>query len=67
MISNFAVWAAWTDMYPRTISGLMACYAAGIPFFRRGVEGDLLFTCLMFGLPVLLRALSRSDDRAAAA
>jgi hypothetical protein len=64
VISNFAVWAAWGDMYPRTFSGLMACYAAGVPFFRRGVEGDLLFTCAMFGLPVLLNALSGVSDKA---
>ena len=30
-VSNFAVWASW-NMYPKTLSGLMACYAAGLPF-----------------------------------
>jgi len=63
VISNFAVWAAWTDMYPRTMSGLLACYAAGLPFFRRGIEGDLLFTCVMFGIPVLLQALSGASGK----
>jgi hypothetical protein len=29
VISNFAVWGAWGDMYPRTLDGLMVCYAAG--------------------------------------
>src|SRR5262249_2117290 len=43
-ISNFAVWAVWSNMYPRSFDGLMACYAAGLPFFRRSVEGDVLFT-----------------------
>lgn len=57
VISNFAVWAAW-DMYPRTWTGLMTCYDAALPFFRRGVEGDLLFTGLMFGAPVLLHAVA---------
>jgi hypothetical protein len=71
VISNFAVWAAWGDMYPKTLSGLMACYSAGVPFFRRAVGGDLFFTCAMFGLPVLLHALSaafaKSGDHTAAA
>src|SRR4029453_15256474 len=67
VISNFAVWASWTDMYPRSLKGLLACYAAGVPYFRRGIEGDLLFTCVMFGLPVLLHALSGASDRTAAA
>ena len=70
VISNFAVWAAW-DMYPRTVSGLLACYDAALPFFRRGVEGDLLFTSVMFGAPVLLSLLAgklhRSGDHTAAA
>ncbi|HEX6821190.1 MAG TPA: DUF6580 family putative transport protein [Candidatus Sulfotelmatobacter sp.] len=56
VVSNFAVWAAW-NMYPRTFAGLMTCYEAGLPFFQRGVIGDLLFTAVMFGAPVLLHSL----------
>jgi hypothetical protein len=70
LLSNFAVWAAWA-MYPRTFAGLMACYDAGLPFFRRAVEGDLFFTSVMFATPVLLHALSGwlhpSGDHTAAA
>jgi uncharacterized membrane protein (UPF0136 family) len=69
LISNFAVWAAWTDMYPRTFNGLMTSYAAGLPFFRRGIEGDLLFTAAMFAAPVVLGyvagAVGKSSDQAA--
>lgn len=69
LISNFAVWAAW-QMYPRTFAGLLTCYDAGLPFFRRGLEGDLLFTALMFGAPVLLQFLAgrlqKSGDHTAA-
>ena len=32
-VSNFGVWFS-TEMYPKTLSGLGACYLAGIPFFR---------------------------------
>jgi hypothetical protein len=71
VISNFAVWGAWGDMYPKTFSGLMACYAAGLPFFRRALEGDLVFTCAMFAIPLLLHAVSgaldKSGDHTAAA
>ncbi len=63
ILSNFAVWGAWGDMYPRTFQGLMACYAAGVPFFRRAVEGDLLFTGAMFAIPFLLQAISAGLDR----
>jgi hypothetical protein len=70
LVSNFAVWAAW-QMYPRNFAGLITCYDAGIPFFRRGLEGDLLFTAAMFATPVLLRVLAdrmhKSGDNIAAA
>lgn len=58
LVSNFAVWAVWHDMYPMTFAGLMACYDAGLPFFRRAVEGDLLFTAAMFATPGLVNALA---------
>jgi hypothetical protein len=58
LLSNFAAWAAWTDLYPRTLNGVMASYVAGLPFFRRGLEGDLLFTAAMFATPVALHYLS---------
>jgi|SRR5580658_884552 hypothetical protein len=62
VVSNFAVWACWT-MYPKTLSGLMTCYAAGLPFFRRGLTGDLLFTAVMFGLPAAAAAVARSINK----
>lgn len=71
LISNFATWAAWPEMYPRSFSGVMACYVAGIPFFRGTVQSDLFFSIAMFGTPVFLQALSRwmhkSSDHIAAA
>ena len=48
LITNFAVWASG-DMYPKTLAGLAACYAAAIPFFQNSLAGDLLFTALLFG------------------
>jgi len=69
-ISNLAVWASW-NMYPRTFAGLIACYEAGLPFFRRALAGDLLFTAVMFATPVVLHALAGwrhgSGDHTAAA
>jgi hypothetical protein len=62
VISNFAVWACW-DMYPKTVAGLMTCYAFGLPFFRRGLAGDFIFTGIMFGLPVLAAAIAGSMQK----
>ncbi len=54
-ISNFAVWLVW-HMYPMTLSGLAACYAAAVPFFRNSVVGDLTFTAAFFGIGALVDA-----------
>jgi hypothetical protein len=71
LISNFAVWAASPQMYPRTFTGLMMSYTAGIPFFRGTAESDLFFSLAMFGTPVLLHSLAgwlqKSGDHPAAA
>jgi hypothetical protein len=71
LISNFAAWLAQPGLYPRTLSGLMMSYTAGIPFFRGTAESDLFFSLAMFGTPVALHALSglldKSGDHPAAA
>jgi len=61
IVSNFAVWACWGDLYPKTFSGLMTCYAAAIPFFRHTLAGDMVFTTLMFGIPAAVALLARPD------
>lgn len=70
LVSNFAVWAVWTQMYPRTLNGLLACYAAGVPFFRRELVGDLMFTAAMFATPAVIHyfagVMHKPDQTAAA-
>lgn len=48
-VTNFAVWIG-SAMYPKTIAGLMACYAAGIPFFGNTLLGDLVYCGVLFGV-----------------
>jgi hypothetical protein len=57
LISNFAVWAAY-NMYPKTLSGLITCYAMAVPFFRGTFASDLLFTPVLFAIPVVMKQLS---------
>jgi hypothetical protein len=47
IISNFSVWFEW-HMYPKTLSGLIACYVAALPFFRNSVVAELLGSALLF-------------------
>jgi hypothetical protein len=48
LITNFAVWQ-FLSGYPHTASGLVACYAAGIPFFWNTLAGDAVYAALLFG------------------
>ena len=65
LISNFMVWAAGT-MYPMTLEGLETCFVAALPFFRHGLEGDILFTCVMFAVPALGQYLWGTSEKSAA-
>ena len=48
-ITNLAVWL-WSGTYPYNASGLVACYAAAVPFFRNTLAGDLFYATALFGL-----------------
>jgi uncharacterized protein DUF6580 len=56
LVSNFAVWATY-EMYPKTWQGLVACYAAAVPFFRNTVVADLIFSAVLFSIPLAIAAL----------
>ncbi|HTG29598.1 MAG TPA: DUF6580 family putative transport protein, partial [Methylomirabilota bacterium] len=46
LITNFGVWA-FSNFYPKTFAGLMACYAAGVPFFWNTLAGDVCYSALL--------------------
>lgn len=48
VITNFGVWTVG-NMYPKTLTGLLECYIAAIPFFRNTILGDLVYTGVFFG------------------
>ncbi len=59
IITNFAVWYS-SPFYPQSVTGLMECYAAGLPFFNdgslglsflmNGIIGDLFYNGIFFGV-----------------
>ena len=57
LITNFGAWwslsqplsATEPAMYSRTLSGLINCYIAGVPFFRGTFAGDLVYSAVLFG------------------
>ncbi|OSZ77504.1 hypothetical protein CAP36_14070 [Chitinophagaceae bacterium IBVUCB2] len=49
LLSNFSVWAGpYGTTYSKTFDGLMACYAAGLPFYKNALIATVVF------LPVIL-------------
>lgn len=48
LITNFGVWMI-LNSYPRTVTGLAACYLAGLPLFWNTLAGDAFFSALLFG------------------
>jgi hypothetical protein len=57
--TNFAVWA-FSGMYSADMTGLLQCYAAGLPFLKTTIAGDLFWAAALFGGAYLVRRLTRS-------
>lgn len=62
LASNYAVWVGG-NMYPRTLAGLVTCYAAAVPFYRNDLLSTAIVAGLAFGVPVLVRK-ARLDRQA---
>ena len=46
--TNFAHWCLSND-YPHTVAGLLACYTAGLPFYRWMPVGDVAWSLAFMG------------------
>lgn len=53
LVTNFGVWYAHHGsahaMYPPTLTGLVDCYLAGLPFLGYTLLGDVAFSAAVFG------------------
>ncbi len=56
ILSNLAVWVASEIAYPKNVQGLLACYAAGLPFLKNSLLSQFLFSGLFFGAFESLKA-----------
>jgi hypothetical protein len=65
LITNLGVWM-FLHSYPRSLTGLAACYVAGLPYFWNTLVGDAFFSALFFGAVFLAeRAYARPAQTAA--
>lgn len=56
LVSNFIVWISGGGYHrPITPSGLMMCYADGLPFYNTGVLSTVIFGLFLFGGYALIR------------
>ena len=62
VLTNVGVWLMG-GLYPQTVTGLIACFAAAVPFFGRTLAGDFLYSGLLFGLDAWLGRLLPSGKR----
>ena len=66
LVSNF-VGLYPASMYPHSWTGLVACYAAGIPFYANDLVSTLLVTGAAFGAVALVRTRNAARKLEAAA
>ena len=68
LVTNLGMWA-FSGIYPRTATGLEACFIAAIPFFQNTIAGDLFYATLLFGgfrvAELLIPQLRVGEPRAA--
>ena len=53
LISNFGSWLVY-DTYPKSMAGLLECYAMGLPFFRYALLSQIIFLPILFS-PLAVR------------
>jgi hypothetical protein len=67
LASNYAVWLGSHQpggMYAPTAAGLLACLAAGLPFYARDLISTGIVVTLAFGIPATLRRIRESRELA---
>jgi len=48
LITNFGSWLNPVHQYPQNASGLLAAYAAGLPFLKSTLAGNVFFSLVLF-------------------
>ncbi|MBC7390905.1 MAG: hypothetical protein H7329_16980 [Opitutaceae bacterium] len=59
ILSNFGVWVG-SGMYEKSISGIVLCYTAALPFFGNVLAGNLIFSVVLFGVYFILERKSQA-------
>ena len=49
LVTNFGSWLEMPHLYSRDLTGLGAAYAAGLPFLKNTLLGNVVYCSIMFG------------------
>lgn len=60
--TNFGVWLTG-NLYPKTLAGFGLCYYMALPFLRNAIVGDLIYSCLIFGVFYFLAIKKDTSSR----
>ncbi len=64
LASNYAVWLESSHpggMYAPSMSGLLTCFAVGLPFYGRDILSTGLVLAIAFGVPATVRHFQTGD------
>lgn len=56
--TNFGVWL-FTEMYPKTLEGLSACYTAALPFLRSALLGTIIWMLILLSMTHVIRWINQ--------
>jgi len=65
VLSNFGTWLAPQATYSHTLSGLVSCFIAALPFYRNTLLSDLAFAGVFFGLHAVFSRVAVRSERVA--
>ena len=60
LLSNLGVFLSEYSLFPRTISGLVATYAAGLPFYAPELISTALFSAIAYAAEIKLVATAKA-------
>jgi hypothetical protein len=67
LLSNFAAWLVLHfpgSIYAPNFNGILACYAAGLPFYGRDLVSTGLILTVAFGVPAIVRSFQPQPEAA---
>lgn len=63
LLTNFGEWAIGDMNYDKSPAGLLACYAAALPFLSRSIYGTLIYSAIFFEIAAAVERRSMGSNK----